>query len=204
MAKTLEEVEALLEKVTKEMADKNTELNGLQTLKGKWSEEMGDVRKVKEEFESKLNGLEESRDAFKAEIEALKKVPVKKDEENPPPPSKESVKEQADKLESELTDDEKKLVETILKGASDEDQKSFASNDTYRVAVMKEAKAGNGKEDPKSIWRVSKPKSSSDDLDGRIQELFKKHRGERTVTDERRGIGRPITIEEAKKSTTFI
>jgi len=192
MAKTIEELEELVEGLTKRLAEKEKEIDGIQSLKGKWSGEVGDMRKQVEELvglKETVTTLTEDRDAVKKELEALKsKGPVQR-EENPPPAPKTSDKELADKLESELTDAEKKEVEGFIGKLTADDKKRFVSDDTFRVAVLEQAKTGDGKVDPDSIWRVApkKPKSSGEDIKAMVADLFKKHKSGNLVIDERGG-----------------
>jgi len=192
MAKTIEELEELVEGLTKRLTDKEKEIDGIQALKGKWSGEVGDVRKQLEELtelKDTVKTLTEDRDSVKKELEALSsKEPAVKREEQPPPVSKVSDKELADKLESELTDAEKKEVEGFIVNLTPDDKKRFVSDDTFRVAVLEQAKTGNGKAAPDSIWRVtSKKKDSREDLKSVVADLFKKHKSGNLVIDERSG-----------------
>jgi chromosome segregation ATPase len=191
MAKTIEELEALVDGLTKRLTDKEKEIDGIQALKGKWSGEVGDVRKQLEDLtglKDTVKTLTEDRDAVKKELEALKsKETVVEREDKTPPASKVSDKELADKLESELTDAEKKEVEGFITNLTADDKKRFVSDDTFRVAVLEQAKTGNGKVAPDSIWRVTKKKDSREDLKSVVADLFKKHKSGNLVIDERSG-----------------
>jgi len=182
---TVEELQANVEELTKRLDDKAKELDGLQSLKGKWSNEVGDVRKEMDVLKGELKSLTVDRDAVKQELEALKSKPDT-GKVNSPPEAKVSDKELADKLETGLTEAEKKEVEELWKKLPDDDKKAFVENDAFRVAVLKQAKAKDGKVNPDSPWRVQ-PKPPSGDLESKVKELFKKHRSGVTLIDERGG-----------------
>lgn len=199
---TNEELMAKIQSFESQLADKNKELEGLQSLKGKWSNEVGDVRKEIETLKGELKTLTEDRDSVKKELEALKSKPVV-GKDIPPPAPKTSDKELADKLESELTEAEKKDVEDLWKKLPDTEKKAFVTDDTFRVAVLKQAKAVEGKVNPDSPWRV-KPKPSSEDLEAKVKDLFKKHRAGVTLIDERGGGYGPAKVTPAKGPVRFM
>ncbi len=205
MAKTVEELEVDLAAMQKRLTDKEKEIDGIQSLKGKWSGEVGEVREQLKELVSLKDAakiLTESLDAVKKELDALKSNGPTKREEQPPPAPKTSDKEQADKLESELTDAEKKEVEGFLENLTADDKKRFVSDDAFRVAVLEQAKTG--KVAPDSIWRVTKKKDSREDLKSVVADLFKKHKSGNLVIDERGG-GYGIKREvKAEKPVKFI
>jgi chromosome segregation ATPase len=192
---TIEELQASIEELNKKLEDKSKELDGIQSLKGKWSNEVGDVRKEMDVLKGELKSLTEDRDAVKKELEALKSK-ADSGKVNLPPVARVSDKELADKLETELTDAEKVEVEELWKKLPDSDKKAFVENDAFRVAVLKQAKAIDGKVNPDSPWRV-KPKPSGDDLENKVKDLFKKHRAGVTLIDERGGgFGTPRPTKE--------
>lgn len=190
MAKTIEELETLVNDLAGQVAEKTKEIKGLQELKGGWSNEIKEVReaaKALEAIKGELKTLTEDRDAVKKELDALKLKESEAGKANLPPVSKESDKEQADKLESKLTDEQKDEIGKFVKSLSEEDQSKFVNDDTFRVAVMKQATTGNGSANPDSIWRVTKSKASGDDTETSVKKLFNKWKSGELVTDERGG-----------------
>ncbi len=184
------------EKLVKELTDKiealQKKVDGLDSLNGKRATEIGDVRKQMEEFtalKDAIKSLTEDRDAVKKELEALKSKGPKDGKDTSPPDNKLSDKELADKLETDLTDAEKKDVEALYNKLPDSDKKAFVDDDAFRVAVLKQAKSGKDSVTPDGPWRVKKPVTppSSEELEKRVIELFKKHRAGVTLVDERSG-----------------
>lgn len=199
---TTEELQAKVAEMQNQLNEKVKELDGLQSLKGKWSNEVGDVRKEIETLKGELKTLTADRDAVKQELETLKSKSVA-GKDNSPPVAKTSDKDLADKLESELTEAEKKDVEELWKKLPETEKKAFVSDDTFRVAVLKQAKASEGKVNPDSPWRV-KPKPSSEDLEAKVKDLFKKHRAGVTLIDERGGGYGPSKVIQAKPPVKFM
>lgn len=206
----LTELQTKVEALESKLADKEKELDGLQSLKGKWSNEVGDVRKKTDDLTSTIASLKAAldevkgdRDALKAEIESLKSKGTEGKSGQPPPAPKPSAKDEADRLESELTDDEKKLVEKVL--ASDEDKASFVSDDNFRAAVLKRVRAESGDGGPSSIWRVKK-QASSDDLLTKVDKMFSKHKGQDTSDGGKGRFGQPRVIKAAdgQKPVKFV
>jgi len=201
---TVEELEAKVTELQSQLGEKAKELDGLQSLKGKWSNEVGDVRKEIDALKGEVKNLAADRDAAKTELDALKSKSGGTGKENLPPASKVSDKELADKLETELTEAEKKEVEELWKKLPDDDKKAFVDNDAFRVAVLRQAKAVDGKVNPDSPWRV-KPKPSGEDLDAKVKDLFKKYRSGSTVVDERGGgFGAPRQPKQAVAPVKFM
>jgi chromosome segregation ATPase len=189
---TVEELAAKVEALEKEREALQKKVDGLDSLNGKRGTEIGEVRKQLEDISAlkdAIKSLTEDRDAVKKELEALKsKAPVG-GKDTPPPDKKLSDKELADKLESELTDAEKKDVEDLFNKLPDADKKAFVDDDTFRVAVLKQAKAGNGEVNPNGPWRVKKPVAppSGEELERRVKELFKTHRAGGPLIEQRGG-----------------
>lgn len=204
---TIEELKDLVDKLTKQVDDKAKELDGLQKLKGSWSNEVGEVRKQNEDLVASLKAATEKLDSVTKEVEALKSNSQAGKTVNPPPEPKLSDKELADKLESKLTDAEKKDVEALFAKLPDADKKAFVEDDAFRVAVLKQAKAGDGKVNPNSPWRVVKPATppSSEELENRVKELFKKHQSGVTLIDERGGgLGERKKAQDPTKPLKFL
>jgi len=188
MAKTIEELEKVVEGLTAKLDEKGKELDGLQKLKGTWSNEVGEVRKQSEVLAGELNTAKEAVEALTEDVKTLKskEPPKTPGKDNPPPVAKVSDKDQADKLESELNEAEKKVVEELYKKLPDDEKKAFKDDDTFRVAVLKQAKAGDSTVNPDSPWRV-KTEPSSEDLDKKVKDLFKKYGSGSQLVDERNG-----------------
>lgn len=199
MSEELTALQSKVDSLESKLADKEKELDGLQSLKGKWSNEVGDVRKKTEdltstiaELKTALDEVKGDRDSLKSELDALKTR--KASEDNQPPEPKLSAKEEADSLESSLTDEQKKMVEEVLKDEGGDAIEKFSSDDKFRVAVLKQATAGSGDGGPSSLWRV-KPKPSSDDLVKKVEQMFNKHKGKDTAQPTDRGYGKPRVIK---------
>jgi chromosome segregation ATPase len=205
MAVTIEELQEKFEALEKAHTDKTKELDGLQSLKGKWSNEVGEVRKQIEDLTAREKVVAEKLEAATKELESLKSKPAGKTE-NPPPAPKLSDKELADKLESDLTDAEKKDVEGLYNKLPDSEKKAFVEDDTFRVAVLKQAKTGSGQVNPNSPWRVVKPAPppSSEELENRVKELFKKHRAGDTLIEQRGGGYGERKVSQDSKPKKFL
>lgn len=204
-------LQAKIDDYEKRMTDLLKKVEGLDSLNGKRGTELGEIReraKKIDELEGLVKTLAEDRDAVKKELEELKTASAKgtegKPKETSSPSPKPSDKELADKLESELTDAEKKEVEGFVMNMTPEDRKAFVSNDTFRVAVLRQAKP-EGKTDPDSIWRVPVKKASGEDIDARVRDLFKKHKSGNLVVDEKTGgYGSPIKTKSEHAPPKFI
>jgi predicted nucleic acid-binding Zn-ribbon protein len=205
---TIEELEKLvsglksdLTETKKALDEKAKELEGLQSLKGKWSNEVGDLRKKVEDFEGREKSLNDKLESAVKELDALKAAKATTREDNHSSSQKPSVTDQAATLESSLTEDERKKVEEFVKALDPEKRKSFVEDDAVRVAVFEEVKAGKpATEDPDSIWKVKKPAPSGDVAD-QIRKLMKQSLAGNLVAEERGGLGMKTRVEQ--KHRTF-
>lgn len=207
MPKTVEDLEVEVAAMQKRLTDKEKEIDGIQSLKGKWSGEVGEVREQLKELASLKDAaktLTESLDAVKKELDALKSKGTETREDKKPTELELSDKELADKLESKLNDAQKKELDAFLDKLTKEDQARFESDDTYRVAVLEQA-TGNGEGSPDSKrWRIAakKPKASGEDIKALVADLFKKHKSGNLVIDERGGgygVKREVKAEKPVK-----
>jgi hypothetical protein len=204
---TVEELEALVSGLKSEQSElkkvvdeKTKELEGLQSLKGKWSNEVGDLRKKVEDFEGREKSLNDKLESAVKELDALKTGKATKREDNHSSSQKPSATDQAETLELSLTEDERKKVEEFVKALDPEKRESFLKDDTVRVAVFEEVKAGKpATDDPDSIWKVRKPAPSGDVAD-QIRKLMKQSLAGNLVAEERGGLGARTRIEQKTRS----
>lgn len=188
------ELQKKIEERDNELADLKKKIDGLDSLNGKRGTEIGEVRKQLEELaelKKAITDLKEDRDALKKELDEVKTLKSKEPEgkkDTSPPEPKLSDKEKAEKLESELNEDERKEVEGFVSKLTADDRKRFVSDDAYRVAVLSQVKSKEDGVNPDSIWRIPpKKKASGDDLEKTVSELFKKYKSGNLVVDERSG-----------------
>lgn len=184
---TVEELEAKIVALEKEREQLTKKVEGLESLSGKRGTELGEIRekfKESEALATSIKDLTEKLDSATKEIESLKSIKPTLKDTQPPPPA-ESDAEKAEKLEKQLTDEEKKLVEGYLE-KNPEVRDEFIKSDSVRVALLEEVKAGNGKVAPDSIWRV-KPKPSGDDSVKKIRSALKEYMSKGLPPDTRGG-----------------
>lgn len=191
---TVEELEGKVAQLEKELADKAKKLEGLDSLNGKRGTELGEIReklKEAEELKASVKVLTDKLESATKEIESLKSNKPAATKETQPPSQAGSAKEQADRLEESLTDDERKKVEAFLEAMPEKERKSFVEDDSVRVAVFEGIKSGNGKVVPDGIWRVKKP-ASGEDVVSKMKKALEKFNQGKLVTDERGGdFGKP-------------
>lgn len=189
-----------IDKVKQELADTNEKLSkvlkeveGLQSLRGAQSNEIGEARKQLaklEELETLVKDLKGSRDALLDEVKALKeKSPgaVK----GPTPTEAESEREKADRLEAGLTDDEKGKIKKIIAiwRESDEDKANverYKTDDAFRVALFEQVKDRQPADD--ELFRV-KPRvaTSGEDVKSLVAKLMKQDRVRNVVVPDEQG-----------------
>ena len=189
-----------IDKVKQELADTNEklakvlkEVEGLQSLRGAQSNEIGEARKQLaklEELETLVKDLKGSRDALLDEVKALKEKgsgAVK----GPTPTETESEREKADRLEAGLTDDEKGKIKKIIAiwRESDEDKANverYKTDDAFRVALFEQVKDRQPADD--ELFRV-KPKvtASGEDVKSLVAKLMKQDRVRNVVVPDERG-----------------
>jgi len=191
-----------LDQVKQELADTNEklaevlkEVEGLQSLRGAQSNEIGEARKQLaklEELETLVKDLKGSRDALLDEVKTLKEKgsgAVK----GPTPTEAESEREKADRLEAGLTDKEREKVVKImgvLKESDDPSDKAqferYKSDDAYRVALFEQVKDRQPADD--ELFRV-KPKvtASGEDVKSLVAKLMKQDRVRNVVVPDERG-----------------
>lgn len=169
------------------------ELKGLQELRGKWANDVGEAKaealKKVEDLESQIKALAEDRETVRKELETLK---TRKPDGQEPAAEKKPLREQADELEARLSDKEKAELDKMLdalESSQDESEKEmakrFVSDDKIRLTFLQQAKEST--EAHPERWRVKKPTQTSvDDVKRTVEKLFKKHQGKVTL-DERGG-----------------
>lgn len=189
-----------VDKLKVELADTNEklakvlkEVEGLQSLRGSQSNEIGEARKQLaklEELETLVKDLKGGRDALLDEVKALKEKGSGA-VEGPTPTRTESEREEADRLEAGLTDKEREKVVKImgvLKESDDPRDKAqlerYKTDDAYRVALFEQVKERQPADD--ELFRV-KPKAttSGEDVKSLVAKLMKQDRVRNVVADER-------------------
>lgn len=168
------------------------ELKGLQELRGKWANDVGEAKaeamKKVEDLEGQIKTLAEDRETVRKELEALK---TRKPDGQEPAAEKKPLREQADELEAKLSDKEKqeldKMLDALENSAEESEKemaKKFVSDDKVRLTFLQQARETEAHPER---WRVKKPSQTSvDDVKRTVEKLFKKHQGKVTL-DERGG-----------------
>lgn len=201
---TSEELEAKVAALEKELADKAKKLEGLDSLNGKRGTELGEIReklKANEDLQASIKTLTEKLDSATKEIESLKSTKSTTVKETQPPPLAESDTERAEKLAAALNEEERKLAEAFVKSQGQDAIKKFNTDDKYRVAVLEEVNAGNGKVAPDSIdWREKPKKVTSDDIRKQLRVEYEKFVSKGLPPDVRGGdFGRPKVTPITRK-----
>lgn len=170
----VEELAKQVKSLQEKIDDTAKENQGLQSLIGKWSGEIGEIRKElasaggDEDLKKKLDTIE-------SELKEMKAQPPKGGQPNggeqkPPvePSDKRTPDEIADELEVSLDDDQRKEVEKVYEALED---KSKWDDPKFRVAVYQEAKSQQSV--PNGPWRAKKKEQpKKDDVDRLIKGLF--------------------------------
>lgn len=176
--KMVEELSSQVKSLQEKIDDTAKENEGLQSLIGKWSGEIGDIRKElagaggDEDLKKKLDTIE-------LELKEMKAQPPQGGQPNggaPKPPAepseRKSPEELADELELSLDDEQKKLVEQAW---NDLEDKSKWDDPKFRVAVYQEAKSHQSV--PNGPWRAQKKEQPKpDDMKRLVKGLFENAR----------------------------
>lgn len=166
---TVEELAEQVKSLQKKVDDTTKETEGLQSLAGKWSGEVGEIRKQlagaggNDELKTKLDALE-------SELKEIKSAPKGGQPEAEPekPSERKSPEEVADELELSLNDSQRKLVEQIYNDLPD---KSSWDDAKFRVAAYEKAKSVDSV--PEGPWRAKKKEQPKpDDMKRLVDKLF--------------------------------
>jgi hypothetical protein len=167
LAEQVKSLQAKLEKTTKET-------EGLQSLAGKWSGEVGEIRE-KLKAAGGDESIKQKLDALESELKQLKAQPPQGGQPNgtvaePPKPSeRKTPEEKAAELELGLTEDQRKLVEEAYENLDDKTQ---WDDPKFRLAVFEEAQS-QVQSVPKGPWRAQKVEQPKvDDLKRVVKGLF--------------------------------
>jgi len=149
-------LQAKLEKTTKET-------EGLQSLAGKWSGEVGEIRE-KLKAAGGDESIKQKLDALESELKQLKAQPPQGG-----PSERKTPEEKAAELELGLTEDQRKLVEEAYENLADKTQ---WDDPKFRLAVFEEAQS-QVQSVPKGPWRAQKVEQPKvDDLKRVVKGLF--------------------------------
>lgn len=203
---TDEEEKALKEKVEslEGMIEKATsETEGLQSLVGKWSSEIGDIRKqVKasgqdDELTKKLSAMETEIESLKSASPPQGGQPNEQAAPSVKPSERKSPEEQAAELETSLNDEQRKAVEAMY---AEEEDKSKWDDPKFRIAVFQKVTA-EVKSVPDSPWRAQKTEQPKlTDYERTVKELFAKTRKKATnIPPGSGGVGYRGPSEQAEE-----
>lgn len=151
----VEELEAKLAEKDAEIAKLSKMNEDAQKQIGTQANEIGDVRKLREDYAS-----------MKEQLDALKNS-----NEQVPPKKEDNTEESVEDLENSLDDDQRKLVEVVWEQLSEEEKKAFDSDDKFRKEILGRAKT-EIQAVPDSPWRKKPAKKQESGLNQRLSELF--------------------------------